>query len=143
MPLTDEPDLHLLADGQRIDGVLRGDGVHEFRLPRPPGSMRIVSRAGVPQELGLARDARLLGVALRRIVLWSGRRLRVIDANDAVLAEGFHGFEDAHGFRWTNGDALLPASLFADLSGACAIEITVACTTRYPLIAAEPRRRAA
>jgi autotransporter-associated beta strand protein len=77
MPTTDEPDVHLVADGKRIDGRRGNDGAYLFRLPRPASEVRVVSRAGVPCELGLARDPRALGVALRRIVLWQGARIRV------------------------------------------------------------------
>jgi hypothetical protein len=121
--LTDEPDLHLLVDGCRADGVMRPDGTVGFRLVRPPATVRIVSRAGVPQELGLARDP--------RIVVLQGRRLRLIDADDAALVDGFHGFEPDNGFRWTDGDAALPASLFAGLAGVVELVLHVACTSRY------------
>ena len=33
--LTDDPDLHLLADGRRIDAVWRSSTLHAFRLPPP------------------------------------------------------------------------------------------------------------
>jgi hypothetical protein len=141
--LTDDADLHLLIDGQRINGTVHADGVYEFRLSQTPRHAQIVSRAGVPKALGLTRDPRLLGVALRRIVVWRGRRLRVLDADSPALIEGFHGFEAEHGFRWTDGNAALPTSLFEGLSGTCTIELAVACTARYPLAAPPPRRRAA
>ena len=37
-----------------------------------PETVRIVSRGGAPQELGVARDPRVLGVALWRITLRQG-----------------------------------------------------------------------
>jgi hypothetical protein len=117
--------------------------MYEFRLSRPPVNARIVSRSGVPRELGISHDQRRLGVALRHIVVWGGRRLRVMGANDPALTSGFHGFEGDHGFRWTDGDAALPPSLFDGLPGTCMIELTVACTARYPMVTARPRRRAA
>jgi hypothetical protein len=36
LPLTDEPDLHLLIDDQRVDGAAREDGTLVFRLPQIP-----------------------------------------------------------------------------------------------------------
>jgi hypothetical protein len=60
-PMTDDPDLHLLVDGRRVDAVVRDDVWHEFRLPSPPASVRIVSPSAAPQEMGLARDPRCLG----------------------------------------------------------------------------------
>jgi hypothetical protein len=133
VPTTDAPDLHLLVDGRRVDGRQRRNGVHVFRLPAAAGEVRVVSRAGVPAELGLARDPRLLGVALRRAMLWRGASLRIIEASDPSLGDGFHLFEADNGFRWTNGDASLPAALFGGIGGPAELELHVGCTTRYPV----------
>lgn len=124
---TDQPDLHLLVDGRR-----GSNGNHLFRLARAANEVRVVSRACVPARLGLARDPRCLGVALRRIALWRGARLRVLEASDLSLEEGFHTFEECNGFRWTNGDARIPAALFDRITGPCEVELRVACTTLYP-----------
>ena len=132
-PTTDQSDLHLLVHGRRVDGWRQPNGVHVFRLRRVSGEVRVVSRAGVPAELGLARDPRPLGVALRRVMLWRGAGLRLIEASDPSLADGFHGFEADNGFRWTDGDARLPAALFDGVGGPCELELHVGCTTRYPL----------
>jgi len=141
-PTTTQPDLHLLVDDQRLDGQPLRDGVLAFRLPKQPRTVRIVSRAFAPDVLGLARDPRKLGVALRQITLWHGRHLAVIPADDARLDAGFHAFETENGFRWMDGDALLPASLFAAFGAGCELTLHIACTTQYPL-AAEPDRIAA
>jgi hypothetical protein len=132
VPTTDDPDLHLLVRGRRVDPQRRSRGVYEFPLPGDPGEVRVVSRAGVPAELGLARDPRLLGVALRRVMLWRGARLRLIEASDPSLSDGFHLFEADNGFRWTDGDACLPARLFDGISGPHQMELYVGGTTRYP-----------
>ena len=80
--LTEDPNLHLVVDGSRVDGRVKANGAHVFRLPVSPKSVRSVSRAGVPATLGVARDSRVLGVAVRLIVLWRGRVPTVIDAAD-------------------------------------------------------------
>ena len=143
LPLTDEPDLHLLVDGVRTDGQLRPNGIHLFRLSRSPTEARIVSRAGTPAELGLARDPRPLGVGLRHIMLWQGSRLRHINAPDASLNDGFHSFEENNGFRWTDGDAQVPAALFDGVEGAFELELSVSGATYYPLLGEDQARRAA
>jgi hypothetical protein len=137
-PTTGEPDLHLLVDGRRRDGRRQPNGVYAFQLPKHASSVRIVSRGVVPAELGLARDSRRLGVAVSRISLWRGARLRVIEASDPVLQDGFHQFEPELGLRWTDGDATLPA--FAEFTGACVLDLHVACTARYPLLPGRHRR---
>jgi hypothetical protein len=111
LPLTKEPDLHLVVDGERLDPTDRRHDVCVFSLPARPQSVRIRSRSASPQELGLARDPRLLGVAIRALELRrSGWRLSV-PADDDRLTDGFHTFEAAGGIRWTDGDGGMPSAL--------------------------------
>lgn len=131
IPTSGEPDLHLLVDGYRVDSQQVPGGVHCFRLPPHPAELRIASRAGAQDELGLARDPRQLGVAVRRIVLWRASHPTVVEANDPRLSQGFHAYEADNGFRWTDGDAVLPASLLG--SDVTHLDVYVAATTRYPL----------
>ncbi len=131
LPLTEDADLHLVVDGQRLDARSCHGETLVFRLMARPETVRIVSRGGAPQELGVARDPRVLGVALWRIMLRQGPRLRMIEAEDASLAEGFHGYEADNSFRWTDGDALLPAALYDGLQGGFELELHVACSARY------------
>jgi autotransporter passenger strand-loop-strand repeat protein len=131
VPLTDDPDLHLVVDGRRVDAVKRDGGAHVFRLAARPDAVRIVSREVVPQELALARDPRSLGVALRQIVVRQGTRRWTIEADDQRLVTGFHQYERDNGFVWTNGDAVLPMDLLKEWSGEAEIILMVASTTRY------------
>jgi hypothetical protein len=93
--------------------------------------VRIVSRAGAPQELGLSRDPRPLGVALRQIVVTQGRRTQIVGAEDKRLTKGFYEFEVDNGIRWTDGDAAVPAGLFAGMSGAGMLILNLGQTTQY------------
>jgi hypothetical protein len=131
-PMTDDPDLHLIVDGQRLDAVETTGLVRVFRLAARPGNVQIASREVVPAELGIARDPRSLGVALRRIVLRQGNRFEMLNAQDAGLADGFHDYEETNGLRWTNGCATLPVARFARFDGAMEVVLTLATTTRYP-----------
>jgi hypothetical protein len=135
LPLTDDPDLHLLVDGRRRDASRPQPGVHRFWLTSAPVEARLVSRAASPQELGLARDPRFLGVAVHRIVLNQGAHQRVVEADDASLVDGFHGHEievaGQVGFRWSNGDALLPAWLFRGIGGPFRLDVHLVATGHY------------
>src|SRR5262249_50327918 len=102
-----------------------------FRLRAPRTDVRLVSRAAIPQELGLARDARCLGVALRQMVLFQGRHVQAVDAAHRALTDGFHAFEPEGQIRWTNGDAVLPASLFDSFSGPLEVVLYFGAMTRY------------
>ena len=133
LPLTEDADLHLVVDGVRVNGAPLAGGGRTFRLPARAANVRIVSRSGAPEELGLSRDPRVLGVAIRQIVAWRGRFPTVTEAGDPLLRDGFHGYEPDNGFRWTNGDADLPASLFG---GAAALDLYLQGDTLYPLVEA-------
>jgi T5SS/PEP-CTERM-associated repeat protein len=131
VPLTDDPDLHLWVDGKRIDPLERTAERCAFRLPPRPRSVRIRSRSTVPQELGVARDDRCLGVSVRRIVLAQARRQQALDAEAAALTEGWHRFEPENALRWTDGDAALPVSIFAGMTGAGMLIVQMGATTQY------------
>jgi hypothetical protein len=123
--------VHLAVDGKRLDAFeQRQDGL-VFRLSTRPRTVRIHSRAAVPQEFGLARDERSLGVAIRRIVLAQARHQCAIEADAASLADGYHAFEAANGIRWTNGDAAVPAELFAGMRGPGMLILQFGAATRY------------
>ena len=132
MPVTDDPDLHLWVDGVRVDAAWHRGPVHLFRLAARPCCVRVVSRSAVPQELGLARDPRPLGVALRRVAVRRGARLAILEPDDPRLTQGFHGFEPETGMRWTDGDAMLPAGLFESFSGLTEVELHLGGATWYP-----------
>ncbi|MEA2739817.1 MAG: antigen 43 [Acetobacteraceae bacterium] len=131
-PITDDPDLHLIVDGKRVEVCGQIDQAWMFRLPGRPDSVHIASREVVPAELGLARDPRSLGVALRRVLVRQGTRFELIEAGDARLVDGFHEYEALEDHRWTDGAATLPVELFASFQGAVEILLTLAATTRYP-----------
>jgi hypothetical protein len=131
VPLTDDPDLHLMIDGIRLDATTRTDVVYVFNLRHAPKEIRLASRSSAPQELGLARDPRCLGIAVQRLVLRQRKLFRTFPADDPRLAEGLHPFEAETGLRWTDGDALLPLSLFAGLTLPLELVVALACTTQY------------
>ncbi len=133
MPLTNDPDLHLLVDQRRVASRHRANGRYVFDLPRSPKSIRIISRSSAQDELGLARDPRMLGVAIKRLVVWQGQRATAMEAEDEQLQNGFHAYEPECGYRWTNGDAELPERLLSGLTGPCTLDIYVAATAQYPL----------
>ncbi len=130
-PLTEDPDLHLDARGRRIDPFERRvDGAYAFRLILPSGALRLCSRAAVPQELGIARDSRPLGIAVRRLVLEQGMLRRVVTAEAVSVCDGYHDFEPAVGIRWTRGDAAIPAGLLAGIRGPAILLVELGGATR-------------
>jgi hypothetical protein len=61
---------------------------------------------------------------------------RTLTASDPGWAAGFHPFEPDNGYRWTTGDAVIPRALFEGVAGPSLLELAVAETTVYPLLAA-------
>jgi hypothetical protein len=74
------------------------------------GLIVVASREAVPSELGIARDPRSLGLALRRVTIWQGSNFMRFDA--AAERASFHDYEPADRLRWTDGYAELPINVF-------------------------------
>ena len=101
-PMTGDPDLHVLADGARIDGVRDGD-TYRFDLPAS-GTPRLRSRHVLPVwETACGADERRLGVAVTHMALDGV----AVPPDDARHGTGWHAPEP--GWRWTDGDATLHA----------------------------------
>jgi hypothetical protein len=112
----EDPDLHVLADGQPIYPV-RFDGTSaEFLIPTALSELRLMSRSGVPCHHDPTNpDRRQLGVALTDIIVEDGAGVRRdIPLDHPLLGEGLYGFEwgDTCWWRWTDGSALLPTALW-------------------------------
>jgi hypothetical protein len=129
--LTDDPDLHLIVDGVRIDARQQRDKLYVFQVPARPKSVIVASRSGVPSELGIARDPRTLGVALRQITISHSWKLKALDAADERLTMGFHGYEPSERLRWTNGHAALPIEAFARFDNGSEVTLYLGGKTRY------------
>jgi hypothetical protein len=63
--------------------------------------------------------------------LQQGARFRVMEAQDARLTSGFHAYEYASFYRWTDDDAALPPELFAGFDGPAELLLHVGDTARY------------
>jgi hypothetical protein len=142
-PLTADPDLHLVVDGVRVDAQERQGSVYVFRLPPRPNSVVIASREAVPAELGIARDPRSLGVALRRVAVRQGTKFMLFDAGDDRLTVGFHAYEADSHLRWTDGCAELPAASFARFDKGAEVVLHLGGVTQYRDERASPARAAA
>jgi hypothetical protein len=133
LPQTDDPDLHLLADGVRLDGENIGGRIWRFRLSSPISELRIFSRSAVPSAIGTVRDHRRLGVALRHVIIEHVGVRTEISWDAPCLEKGFYGPEPIDCHRWTNGDASLPAALLAMSAPGTTVELCVNCLLTYPL----------
>jgi hypothetical protein len=130
--LTDDPDLHLIVDGSRVDPLYQRGSLYGFRLPSCPQSLVVASRTVVPATLGIVRDPRLLGVALRQVTVRQGAKFMLFDADDQRLTVGFHDYEPADRLRWTDGYAELPAEAFARFGRGAELMLRLGGATQYP-----------
>jgi hypothetical protein len=142
-PLTEDPDLHLIIDGVRLDPQQRDGARYRFHLPSRPASLLIASREVVPAEFGIARDPRSLGVALRQVVVRQGAKSLVLYADDPRLTVGFHPYEADCNLRWTDGRADLAAEVFAQFGKGAEVMVHLGGETQYPDDRASPAQAAA
>ncbi|HEV8678261.1 MAG TPA: Hint domain-containing protein [Stellaceae bacterium] len=134
---SDDPDLHLVVAGARLDPARIADGVYTFRLAGPPdGTLHLRSRSVVPSLAGQSRhEHRRLGVAIRQIVLRAPGVTTCLDHDAALFVEGgCHPPE--RGLSWTDGEFSLPARLFQHLqAGSTVLVHTSRQSLRYPIAA--------
>jgi hypothetical protein len=109
--LTDDADLHLIADGRRFDAVRLGESIYGCILPKGCRDIALGSRSFIPSAREFDHpDIRRLGVCVSRVEV-DGRVLLLED--DAQFPLGWWPFEqhdNGDRVRWTDGEASLPAS---------------------------------
>ena len=98
---TGDADLHLRADGARIDPTTHG-GRNAFDVPEGARTLRLVSRVWSPGHMSPeSTDARALGVLVTRLEVDGVAR------DLTALGDGWREMESP-AWRWTGGDAALP-----------------------------------
>lgn len=110
--------VHLLADGQPLlpePATPGSDGTWRFALPPGLRSLRLRSPAASPFAAHGLPDDRRLGLRLRAAILAHDGGEITLDLADPALSEGWHAPESSPGgiWRWTDGDADIPAALLA------------------------------
>jgi hypothetical protein len=108
--ITRDPDLHIVADGERIEPLWTAKRRAVFWLPAGRARIALRSRRFIPAHCQpLSQDKRTLGVAVARLQI-DGADVAIDDCT--ALSSGWHAFErydNGDRQRWTNGDAPLPA----------------------------------
>jgi Hint domain len=119
--ITGEADLHVLADGMRIDSISLDKRRYAFTLPAGCTEIQLCARTFIPAYTRAgSRDLRELGVCVGRLQL-NGDDVSLDD--ETFFATGWHRLEqDASGgqWRWSHGRAPLPAGtrlVVVDING--------------------------
>ncbi len=114
---TDDPDLHIVADGRAIPPVAVQGSRYLFIIPAGTVTTRLESRASVPSSLvPYLDDRRRLGVAITRMSVRGPVDVTDYPADHPVLSEGWFRAEGdgCTLWRWTNGNAYLPITTDKD-----------------------------
>jgi GT2 family glycosyltransferase/glycosyltransferase involved in cell wall biosynthesis len=141
----EEPELRIVVGNETVASRELGNSAYRFALPASGVDVRIVSRTFIPATVfGDSDDLRPLGVCITAMTLLNGEKAREIAIDDPALVEGFYPAEhhEAASWRWTNGDARLPASLLAGITPGSELEVRLLWRGYY-WGRAEPDRAAA
>lgn len=122
--VTNDPDLHLLADGIRINPYKFLPNSFMFKIPSGIQVLRLLSRTTSPFELGLSSDNRQLGFCIHSVTAQSedGSIKITMESHHPKLNEGFYLAEE-NVRRWTRGNAILPNALLDE--GRQNMELTI------------------
>jgi hypothetical protein len=127
--LTEDPDLHLIVDGQIVRAQSIANNRHRFAIPAGATAVWLASRTAIPAEVtATSRDRRRLGVCVTQISLRDEYMSFDVDYAYPDFSEGFYDAERSH--RWTNGRARLPERLLKPFAGEVTLEVRV---NRSPL----------
>lgn len=130
---TDDPGLHLIADGRRIDALARAGDRCWFALPESSRHVRLVSRSVIPSALRpWLDDRRRLGVMLHRLTLHTTEGPMPLTLDDPRLTDGWWPPEGDYPtlWRWTDGHATLPP-----LPDTRMLELRLGAPLAYPITA--------
>jgi T5SS/PEP-CTERM-associated repeat protein len=118
---TSAADVHVIADGTRIDPIELGAKRFAFTLPATSSDIRLRSRTFIPAHTSAAStDTRSLGLCVKRLQI-DGEEISLDD--QIVLGDGWNDLErhpSVNDQRWTVGNTPLPANarlIVIDLAG--------------------------
>jgi hypothetical protein len=106
---TEDSNVHVLADGQRVEPIGLGKKRLAFLLPAACASIELRCRTFVPAHIdATSGDTRALGICVGRMQI-DGTDLSLTDAS--AFQHGWHQVEvyESHQQRWTTDRVPLPA----------------------------------
>jgi len=109
--ITADPDLHVMADGRRLEPVRLRENRLAFMLPDTYSMIELRCRKFTPAHVNPASaDQRSLGICVSRLQV-DGADLALDD--EAVFSAGWHALErkpTGHHWRWSKDRVPLPAN---------------------------------
>jgi hypothetical protein len=141
---TDDPDLHVVADGVRIDPERVDHRNWAFAIPAGVRDLRLASRASRPCAFGQNTDIRDLGFCIEQVSSEQATQTVVLKAHHVAFEIGVYGPESRgeSRWRWTNGLCELPEMLLGQTGGqpgeAALVTVTGYALGRYLVPAQRP-----
>ena len=131
---VEDPDLHLIVDGRRIEAVSDREARFVFPVPAGAKSVVLASRASIlaDQMTPLVRDTRRIGVRVLWAAIRAGDTETIFPGDHPALRQGWHQV-DTHGsapWRWTNGAATIP---WENIDGAATLTVHCYPSGWYPV----------
>jgi hypothetical protein len=131
---VDDPDVHIVADGQTLRAVSQNDSRYVFAVPAGVSSVTLMSRFCIPADKMIAgnRDTRRLGVSAEWIAIRSDSHETIIPADHPGLTSGWNDSEsdEKKSWRWTDGAARIP---WENVTGPAVLTIRCSPIVQYPL----------
>ncbi|HEY4171658.1 MAG TPA: Hint domain-containing protein, partial [Rhodopila sp.] len=128
------PDLHILADGLRVDPISDRDSRYVFTVPAGAKAVSLVSRFCIPADkmVSSVRDTRRLGVSVNWIAIRADDAETILSADHPVLQEGWNDAErsGAAMWRWTDGAATIP---WDNITGSAVVTVRCTPVDQYPV----------
>lgn len=132
--LIENPDLHIVVDGKRIQPTSDRGARYVFMVPAGAKSVTLASRFCIPADKmvpGL-RDTRRLGVSVDWMAIRSSTSETIMPADHPALTTGWNEAErdGAAMWRWTDGAASIP---WDGVDGSAVLTIRCTPVGQYPL----------
>jgi hypothetical protein len=110
--ITHKADLHVVADGKRLESIHLGEARVGFMIPSSAAALELRCRRYIPAHTDPSNtDERALGVRVDRLQI-DGSDILLTD--EAFFAEGWHSLEtdsDGRQFRWSHPRLSLPSGI--------------------------------
>lgn len=140
-PATNDPDLHLIVDGRRINPVRPAERHYLFIVPAGSDRVRLVSRSGFRFDTApWIADERRMGVQLCALTVRSSGEVKPVALDDPNLDEGWW-TPEWHSptilRRWTDGDAVLPLPVPDNAADIVLLDIELGAPMEYRLPAGD------
>ena len=107
--MTEDPDVHVIADGERIEPLRLGKQRLTFMLPAAGSAIKLRCRSYIPAHFDPASDdQRSLGICVGRLE-FDGAEVAL--DNDKAFALGWYGLETnprGRSWRWSRDRVSLP-----------------------------------